>query len=62
MRGAGRFNMCVGGCFRGRRIGFVTKFSPKPSLTSPEKKKDREAFWLLETKAQQRNMYFVLQN
>ena len=62
VRGAGRFNMCVGGCFRGRRIGFVTKFSPKPSLTSPEKKKDREAFWLLETKAQQRNMYFVLQN
>ena len=52
--------MC-GGMFQGRRFGFVTSFSPKPSLTSPEKK-DREAFWLLETKAQQRNMYFVLQN
>ena len=53
--------MCVGGCFRGRRIGFVTIFSPKPSLTSPEKK-DRDAFWLLETKAQQRNVYFIIQN
>ena len=53
--------MCGGGDVSGAGGLALLQFFPQ-ALLDLAGKKDREAFWLLETKTQQRNMYFVIQN